>query len=112
MGPVNTPALLSSAGAHLGSTGIYDDVRLDPAATVDIILSPGADRLAYFKRRYSCHSRGLGADISASSARRKPDAFAITGADILAGDEYRCAGFGGKIVVPGERLADVYVPRR
>src|SRR5215469_231091 len=82
--------------AHLGSTGIYDDVRLDPAATVDIIWSPDADRLAYFERRYGCHSRGLGADISASSARRKPNAFAITGGDILAGDEYRCAGFGGK----------------
>jgi hypothetical protein len=38
----------------------------------------------------------LGADISGPSAGGKPDAFAITGGDILADDGHRCAGFGGK----------------
>ena len=55
-----------------------------PPPLLILFAAPGADRLAYFKRRYGCHSRELGADISAPSARRKPDAFAITGGDILA----------------------------
>src|ERR1700730_14101485 len=82
--------------AHLGSTGIHDDVRLDPAAAVAFVWRYGANRLAYFKRHYGGRSRGLGADISAPSARRKPDASAVTGGYILAGDGYRCAGFGRK----------------